>query len=387
MKYRILFVDDEVKVLNGLRRMLFPMREKWEMVFVDSGFAALEAMAQQEYDVVISDMRMPGMDGVTLMAELMDQYPWTIRIALSGQLEQDLVIKTVKTVHQFLTKPCDVDRLQSTIERACALREVLNDTEMKILISKIDSLPSLPPLYEKLTRELQSEEPSIHEVAEIIAADVGMTAKIMQMVNSAFFGLPRKIYRPFDAVNLLGLERIRTLVLSCEIFAMYEDSTVITHKFLRSLSEHSIETAAYSRTIAKYEKMPPDQTDDVFLSSMLHDVGKLVLFSHFKEEYKALLTQSEVDKEPMWQLEQMKWGVNHAGVGAYLMGLWGLTPVVVDLIAFHHSHDRLQDREVTPLTVLYAANLFAAGGTLTMDPAVSNFVEQKIAEWADICSL
>ena len=105
-KTRILFVDDEPLVLQGLQRMLRPMRNEWEMAFVESGRRALEEMATLPFQVVVSDMRMPGMNGAQFLSHVQELYPRTVRLILSGHADKDLIMKCVGTAHQFLAKPC-----------------------------------------------------------------------------------------------------------------------------------------------------------------------------------------------------------------------------------------------------------------------------------------
>jgi CheY-like chemotaxis protein len=206
---RILFVDDEPKVLAWLERMLRSMRHEWEMEFAKSGPEALEALAARPFDVVVSDMRMPGMNGTQLLAEVMQRHPQVVRIILSGNADHETGMKSVGPAHQFLTKPCDVEVVKTTVGRACALRDLLADERLRLLVSQMQSLPSLPSLYEELVRELQLPNASLKRVGEIISKDVGMTAKILQMVNSAFFGLRREVSSIGRALTLLGLENVK----------------------------------------------------------------------------------------------------------------------------------------------------------------------------------
>ena len=226
MKKRIIFVDDEPNLLKGLSRMLRPLREEWEMLFVGSGSDALAALEKDAFDVVVSDMRMPGMDGAQLLAEVAQRYPQIVRIVLSGHMDKEMIYRSVGRAHQYLAKPCDAARLKSTVARACTIRDSLADKFLKELVAGMKSLPSLPSLYIELVEYLQSPEASIQTVGKIIARDVGMTAKILQLVNSAFFGLSRKVGSPSQAVSLLGLDTIRALVLSVQAFSQFDETNL-----------------------------------------------------------------------------------------------------------------------------------------------------------------
>ena len=183
---RILFVDDEPNLLEGLGRMLRPLRHTWGIDFARNGPEALDLLARTPFNVIVSDMRMPGMDGAQLLAEVRDRHPTIVRIVLSGQCDREALLRSVRVAHQCLTKPCDVETLRSTVTRACALRDLLENDKLQRLVSRLKSVPSLPDLYHQVMEELESPEPSIQKVGQIIAQDAGMTAKTLQTVNSAF---------------------------------------------------------------------------------------------------------------------------------------------------------------------------------------------------------
>jgi DNA-binding NarL/FixJ family response regulator len=221
MKKRILFADDEALVLEGLQRMLRNMRPEWDMVFVAGGAKALELMEQSPFDVVVSDMRMPGMNGAVLLGEVMKRFPRTIRLILSGHADQELILKCVGSTHQYLTKPCEPDALRAAVRRATELENSLQDQNLRQLISQMDRLPSIPSLYIEIVELLRDPDVGIQEVAEIIAKDMGMTAKILKLVNSSFFGLHRRLSSAAEAASYLGLDTIKSLVLSINAPSAY----------------------------------------------------------------------------------------------------------------------------------------------------------------------
>jgi HD-like signal output (HDOD) protein len=355
-KKRILFVDDEPLVLQGLQRMLRDMRNEWEMEFVDSGSKALERMAQAGFDVVISDMRMPGMNGAQLLNEVMLRYPSTVRLILSGHADQDLIMKCVGSTHQFLSKPCEPDALKATISRASALDAALQNETLKKLASQMDRLPSLPSLYIEVVEKLQTPEVTLGEVAVIIAKDIGMTAKILKLVNSAFFGLRRQIGTPEEAVAYLGLDTIKALVLSINAFSQFEQVRIGGFS-LESLWDHSLNTAAAAKVIALAENAERKIADESFIAGMLHDTGKLVLASNFAEQYNEVVRRARETKQEVLIVELEVFGATHADVGGYLLGLWGLPVPVVEAIALHHNPGRTTHKTFSPLTAVHAANV------------------------------
>ena len=121
-KQRIMFVDDDASILAGLRGVLRKDRERWDMVFAAGSDAALSELEQGSFDVVVSDMRMPGIDGAALLEEVKQRSPATIRIMLSGSVDPDAMERASYSVDELLGKPCDARTLRATIDRLLNLR-------------------------------------------------------------------------------------------------------------------------------------------------------------------------------------------------------------------------------------------------------------------------
>ncbi len=355
MKRRILFVDNDPNVLHGLKRMLRPMRHEWNMVFTENGEDALDHLSKGPFDVVVTDIKMPGIDGVRLLTEIMKRHPQIVRIVLSAQLDEQLIMKSTRVSHQYLYKPCDSETLKSTIAGACALHRQLMNDSFKRVVSKIDSLPSLPSLYAEIMGELDSKNASIQKVGEIIAKDVGMTAKILHLVNSAFFGVPRHISSPSQAATLIGLNTIKSLVLSVQIFSQF-DQNKIPRRFLEQLWKHCMTAGLFAKTIAKEENQDKVNIDYAFMAGILHDLGKLVLAANFPDQYRGIIDVMRKEKISLLEGEHQMLGTTHAEVGAYLIGLWGLPGPIVEALAFHHCPRRHMGRQFVPLTAVHIAN-------------------------------
>jgi HD-like signal output (HDOD) protein len=392
----ILFVDDEVKVLDGIRRMLRPMRTLWNMDFVTGAEQALARLDERPFDVVVSDMRMPGMDGAQLLTEVMHRHPQTVRIILSGQSDQEMVLKSVGPTHQFLAKPCDAGVLQSTVARACALRDQLTDGALQELTSRIKTLPSLPTVYAQMLGELRSPDTSTKRIGELVARDVAMTAKILQLVNSSFFGLSRTITDPVHATSLLGTDTIRALVLTVGVFAQFEGVAVPGYS-LESLSTHSLRTAAMSKAIVQTQGGEKLLLDAAFLAGLLHDVGQLILVANLPQVYGETLARAADRRLPLWEAEKEAFGATHADVGGYLMGLWGLPDTIIEAIVHHHSPARSAGDSFNSLTAVHVADFM--GHDMDGDPADGiparldeEYLDRlgladRLPRWRDACEL
>ncbi len=357
MKKSILFVDDEPNILAGIRRMLHPLRGAYDLLFCENGSQALESMAQQPADVIVSDMRMPGMDGAELLTAIQQHYPHTIRIMLTGQADDKAILKTVTVAHQLLAKPCEPERLKEVLSRAATLHDQLTDGHLKDLVTGIAALPSLPSIYARLQDTLKDPEASLDDVAAIIEQDIAMTAKLLQLVNSSFFGLFQKVESPARAVKLLGLDTIKVLVLGIQIFS--ELKAPSQKAAFAALWQHSMAVAQCSKRIAAAAGDDLDLINNSFIAGMLHDIGRLLLMSQLGDNYAAIVETARREGMRIETAETRQLQTTHADIGAYLIGLWGFNGDIIEAIAFHHRLDRLPALGVTaPLAVHLADHYY-----------------------------
>jgi len=354
-KLKVLFVDDEPNILAGLKRMLYPLRQEFHTAFAGGGAEALELLSREPFQVVVSDMRMPGMNGAELLGEVQKRHPDIIRIILSGHSDREMILRSVRSAHQYLAKPCDAATLKATIHRIAALQQVLADAALRRVVAGLETLPSLPDLYMEIMEELRSEHASVKRVGEIISRDVGMTAKILQLVNSAFFGHIRHVSSPAHAVELLGLEIIKSLVLSVQIFSQFHPSRLAGLSLAR-LWQHSLGVGMCARAIALAARQTQEVVDDAFLGGILHDAGKLILAANFPDKYRQVVTAEEGAAAAFCPAEEQVFGVTHAAVGAYLFSLWGFPHALVEAVAFHHEPDREVHPGFAPLTAVHVAD-------------------------------
>lgn len=386
----ILFVDDEPKVLAGLRRMLRRYRSEWEMEFAEGGEAALELLQQRQFDVVVSDMRMPKMDGAALLRRVQDEYPSAIRIILSGHSDKEHTMRAVGPAHQYLAKPCDPEVLRRTIVDTCALRDRIDCDAVRNLIGRIDQLPTLPDVYRELVAELDSPAASIARAGEIVASDVSVSAKILQLVNSSFFGLPVHVTDLPHAVALLGLDIIKPLVLSTGLFQQFQSGSL--GKFsLAGLVDHCMEVGLSARCIAQLEGASTDTCDHAFMAGMLHDLGQLIIAQSFPAQYDHVRDAAAAGEGPLHELEMAEFEASHADVGSYLLGLWGLPVPVVEAVAWHHDPQESSHHAFTPLAAVHVSEEFLGtspvgnyeGTELSHDFIERIGLESRIKVWAN----
>jgi HD-like signal output (HDOD) protein len=334
---RILFVDDDASVLDALRNLLRKRRNEWDMVFAVGGHEALAeldkaANGQAAFDVVVTDMRMPGMDGAELLKRVRDHFPGTARIVLSGHAERDAVVRALPVTHQFLNKPCDATMLRSVVERTCNLQALLQNEATRSVIGKLDRLPSPPATYLRLTEAMTDPKVTSKAIAAIVEEDPAMTVKVLQLVNSAYFGLAHAATSVNQAVTYLGLEVLRALTLSAHVFSTAE-GTSICRAALDEIQQSSLATATIAKRMLKNREL----ANDAFTAGIIHDVGRIVIALALPEKQREIGARAKEDTRPECSIEQEVLGVTHAEVGAYLLGVWGLPFSIVETTAFHHA--------------------------------------------------
>jgi HD-like signal output (HDOD) protein len=355
--------------------MLRALRREWEMAFANSGQEALEVMARRPYDVIVSDMRMPGMDGAQLLDEVMRRHPDTIRIVLSGQSDQEQILQSMRPTHQYLTKPCSAETLQGTIRRALKLRAVLTDDKARSLVGCTGSVPSLPASYLELMEELDSSDPSIRDIAAIVSRDAAMTAKVLQVANSVLFSRGG-VTSPKQAIIRLGLTTLKALVLYVHVFSAFNVS--LEKQFgLAHLWDHSVATSLLAKRIAEEEGRDKTFVDPAFTGGLMHDLGKIILAANVPNEYAEVFEAAWREQMSVEAMERDRLGVTHAEIGAYLVGLWGLPDQIVETLAFHHCPREASAEQFNPVTAVYVANILEqedrpAEGQKTVRPEIDS---------------
>jgi putative nucleotidyltransferase with HDIG domain len=374
---RVLFVDDEPAILDGLRQRLYRARSKWQMGFVNSGALAIAELEREPYDVIVSDMRMPKMDGAQLLTIVSERWPQTIRIVLSGYSEQGHVMRLVPVAHQYLTKPCLPERLEQVIQRCSQLHELLREKHLRAAVGRIRQLPAIPRVYACLNTVLSREDATVADVAEVVASDSGVVAKVLQVVNSAFFRLPRRITRIDHAIAHLGFTAIRNLALSAEIFSHWPTPCLPGGLEPEELQAHTQAIAAAAYALAGRSPW----ADDALLAGLLHDIGYWILLQQFPKEMCQVLEMARAGGIPLYEGEIQVLGTSHAEIGAYLLGLWGFPYPIVEAVAFHHNPRCVRQSEFDVLAALTVAHKICDSAALPALGGVPDHASDVDAEY------
>jgi putative nucleotidyltransferase with HDIG domain len=339
---RILFVDDIPGAAQQLKEEIRPMCHEWETEFAVSGEEALNLMTKSPFDVVVSNMHMPGMNGVELLGTVMERYPETVRIIHAELSDPDIVLRSAKSAHQFLMKPCSAETMRYTIERACKLQDLLRSETLRKIVAGIKKLPSLPQLYNLIIAEMQSPDASLKKVGHIISQDVSMSAKILQLVNSAYFGLPQKITDPRQAAVYLGMDTLKALVLSIHVFSSFKEDSEFFWFSLADMQKRSIMVGRLAGDIARAEMADGKVVEEALVAGILHDIGRLIMLK-IPEQCRMVMDFIERTGCDLIEAEYTVMKTSHAELGAYLLGLWGIPDNIVEAVAFHHNPSKLLD--------------------------------------------
>jgi HD-like signal output (HDOD) protein/CheY-like chemotaxis protein len=328
---RILFVDDEPFILESLNTLLWRERNRWDMVFVNSGNEALAEMQQATFNLIVCDMAMPGMDGAQLLTEVSSRHPTVVRVALSADSSRLSTLKTIPVAHQYLGKPFNGDKLRAAISRALSLHILLEDEALRGVIGKINSLPSVPRSYHDLRQTLSDPSCGMDVVASIVRGDPAMSVRVLQIVNSARFGSPTQVTSIQHAVQLLGADLLKGLALTGNIMSAMDSNPAQKLAF-----EHLQLNWIHSSRLAKHFAPPGAKSEAAFTATLIRDIGKVILASKLPEKYAEIEYRIQTRGQPDYIVEKELLGATHADIGAYLLGMWGLPADIVDSVAFHH---------------------------------------------------
>lgn len=389
---RVLFVDDDLNLLRAQQRMLRPQRDEWEMTFVDGGKAALDHMANHPVDVLVTDMRMPGMDGAELLTHVSERHPGIIRVILSGFAEAETVARAVGISHQYLDKPCGPDRLIGAVQRLLKVRGLVTDARLREFAAGFKRLPSPPTVYRRFMAEVENPTATTASLAAAIEADVGLSAKVLKLTNSAYFGLPARMADIGQAVQMLGLDTMRSLVAVSAFLAEFEDDPALVER-IETLSRRSSVIGALARDIMVAEGAATETQCSACAAGLLAHVGTLLLLANCPDGFRSAGHLADERHAPYIDIERDIFGATHAELGAYLLGLWGFDDTIVEAVAFHHAPGSLPAPSFGVTTALHVAQALVKpagrepgtlGAGIDMDHLSALGMADRLDVWREI---
>ena len=354
---KVLLVEVSPAAGEQLLQRLAVLKADWSMRCVVGEAAALTALAESPADVVITELAGPDFDGVALLRTVRERWPSIARFVLSANTSTQLLMKALPVAHQILCRPFDPAQLQRTVFRACALSSKLYSNGVMASLGSLKSLPAVPRLYQLLSQELDSGRATPKSVATIIEQDMSMTARLLQLVNSAFFGLSRRITNIREAVTYLGFEPIRNLVASSEMFRAMSKLCSPVGFSLDAVQQHSQRVG----TIAAGLLADRELSRTAYCAGMLHDIGRVVLAVSMPEAFSRASELARRLNIPLHAAEQQVFACTHAEIGAHLLVMWGLPQALIEAVAFHHSPAALDGTQFGIAGAIHVADAIEHG--------------------------
>ena len=352
--HHILFVDDDTNVLSGLRRWLRSARPEWNLYFATSGAEALTLARKMNFDVIVSDIQMPEMDGITLLEKLQETHPDAVRIILTGHADNASYLRTIGPAHQFLSKPCDNQTLIESMENALGLRQLLQSPELRTLVADSKSLASPPDTYIRLEDAFADPDYSLESISEIVESDIALTTEVLKLTNSSYFAVTQTVSSVSHAVRMLGKETLKALALFVGLYRGFEGPPNQAAN-LKRLCHRSQQIGVTAALIAEFEDLPREICHAVPSIGMLSHIGTLILYANRPDEMEAVTKRVETEGISIAKAETEQFGACHAEIGAYLLGLWGFPAPVIQAVAYHHRPMDLPHKEMNALTAIYVA--------------------------------
>jgi HD-like signal output (HDOD) protein len=232
------------------------------------------------------------------------------------------------------------------------------NNNLRELISRIRTFPTIPSIYFEILAQLNNPNSSTEDIGVTIAKDMAVMTKLLQILNSAYFGLSRKISEPAEAVGILGMDTVKSMVMAIKAMGAYDKVKPVYFSIDR-LWRHSTAVARHAHQLTMMETDDSDAADAAYTAGLMHDVGKIVLASNFESQYRGVQSLANEKRRPLWEVEKEFFGASHAEIGAYLLGLWGIPWNLVEAAAMHHCPGKSQDTAFSPLTAVHVADVMA----------------------------
>ncbi|MGO8702026.1 MAG: HDOD domain-containing protein [Limisphaerales bacterium] len=327
----------------------------WTIVCAASGPAAQAEIQRQPCDLVVADIDLPEAGGAELLDNIRGTHPATVRFLAASEDKKQRAMCHVAGGNQFLAKPFDAVTLKNTIERSLAANLCIVNNSMRELIGRIRAFPTIPSLYLEVLHALNNPDATTEEVGAIVAKDMAMTTQLLQMLNSAYFSLPRTVTDPAEAVGLLGFETVKSLIMSVKLRNQY-DKIKPVYFSIDAVWRHSTLVARLAKELALLQTGDSAVAASAFTAGLLHDLGKIILAANFDGQYNGAHAIARKNQVPLCDVESDIFGANHGQIAAYLLSLWGMPADVIEATASHHHPSRSTDKSFCALTAIHVAN-------------------------------
>jgi HD-like signal output (HDOD) protein len=352
---RLLYLENDAKVVAELIQAL-GSRSEWEVAHAENVQEARQIARKQPIDVALLSATIPETDPIAIAEELTQQHRKVTIFILAPDAETGGGLAYASGRFQWLEKPCPTATLISAVERMASLVSWLTNNTTIELVSGLHSLPTIPSNYQGVIRAIHSPHSSVQDIAEALGKDMGITSRVLQVANSAYYGYSQKITSPMEASMLLGIDTLKSLVRYTHVLNNFPQ-TPTTNAIFDQVWRHSSGVAAIARKIALLHTQDETLGDEAFTAALLHDIGKVVLTSIKPAEFKEVMLQASVTKSPIHLIERVKLKTTHAETGAYLLSLWGIPFSILEAVAWHHYPSECKEKKFSALTCVHVANV------------------------------
>jgi HD-like signal output (HDOD) protein len=362
MNKQICFAGFGERELAVLQPSLAAKAATWDCVFSPDAAATLITLAKTPFDVLVANLGAGGIHDVEFLQQAAVQYPRTLRFVLGDVGDRELMVHCMGAAYQFIAKPWKPQDLVSTLERSLALDAWLSNDKLRSIVPRLGKLPGLPSTYFEVIKKAESPNASVESISDVIARDPALTARLLQMVNSPACGLAEKITSPADAVSMLGIETVKSLVLCLQLFtqsAPVEGASLS----LDQLWRHSFSVATLAARVVLRCIGSERMASDAYTAGLLHNIGQIVLATNLSREYSVVVETARSIKSPLQEAEMKLLGVTRHQVGAYLLGLWGMPLPLLESTALHETPAMTKAVEFSVLTAVHVANVLASEQT------------------------
>ncbi len=223
------------------------------------------------------------------------------------------------------------------------------------VLKKIEQLPTLPMVVTRIMQMVENPKTSAADITKVISLDPALTVKILKLVNSAYYGFPKKITTITHAIMILGFEDVKNIALSVSVFDMFKGDSVEGGFDRVAFWQHSISVGVCAKLLAK--RLRHKDPEEAFIAGLLHDIGKIILDQFFHEELVQILREVREKNTLFINAERTLFGMDHTEIGRIVARKWGLPNEIVDCISAHHDPTASEELDIL-VSIVHASDIF-----------------------------
>lgn len=380
MNTRVLVITDDEKLKNEILNYGFPNTIIFE--FATTEDEAKRLLSSSVYEIVGVEYLSKITNGVEFLGFTKEKYPKTFRMLFTEQAQRERAVYSTHDAHRFINKPLKNGELEKALTYFQNLSKYELDSQLVSAILGIGTIPTLPEVYIRLEREINRQDVSISRIADIISNDPLVVAKIMHIVYSSFYNISKSIVNLVHAINFLGLDIIKSLVLYIKVF-MLKNQPPEVQNYLKSIRDHSIDVAKVSKAIMNLEVGDRELIDAAYIAGLLHDIGKIILVQCNDKMKRSAFVAGQIRGREQIDNEIERFGVCHVNAGAYLLSTWNFPEHLIESIANHHKPEIIAKGELGVSQIVYIANALVNPDDMIIEDIKRIYGAEKVENWLE----